>query len=204
MVELSKLSRAETSYYQINLMENRERTAKRYNLSKDEFESSRLTCSLFDSLRRGPNQKVIAYSLYGNEKHFFEKLKQLASKISKEFPGWTMRVYYDDQTVDPSVICQIECAKREASDQYLDNADLCNINKIPYDLESTWSAGYMHGMMWRWLPIGDSFVDVISSRDADSRIIQREIDSTNAWLKSNTLFHIMRGRSDIRNFLVLA
>ena len=47
--------------------------------------------------------------------------------------------------------------------------------------------------MWRWFPIGDSFVDVFSSRDTDSYIIQREIDSVNAWLESDKVGHIMRG-----------
>jgi hypothetical protein len=140
-------------------------------------------------------QKVISYSLYGNDSFYYEKLVNLTRIIDQKYPGWTMRVYYDDKTVDPSVICQIECAKREASDQYLDNADLCNINKIPYDLESTWSAGYMHGMMWRWLPIGDSFVDVFSSRDSDSYILDREVASVNKWLSSSTLFHVMRGKA---------
>ena len=47
-------------------------------------------------------------------------------------------------------------------------------------------------MMWRWFPIADDFVDFFSSRDTDSTLIQREIDSVNVWLNSNTLFHVMR------------
>ena len=48
-------------------------------------------------------------------------------------------------------------------------------------------------MMWRWLPIGDSFVDVFNSRETDSFILQRELDSVQYWLKSNKTDHIMRG-----------
>jgi hypothetical protein len=48
-------------------------------------------------------------------------------------------------------------------------------------------------MTWRYLPLGDSFVDFLSSRDIDSLLIQREIDSVNVWLESNTVFHAMRG-----------
>ena len=40
--------------------------------------------------------------------------------------------------------------------------------------------------------MADDFVDVFSSRDSDSNIIQREKDSVGEWLKSNNLFHIMR------------
>ena len=48
-------------------------------------------------------------------------------------------------------------------------------------------------MEWRWFPIGDIFVQVFSSRDSDSKIIQRELDSVDVWLKSNKSGHIMRG-----------
>ena len=48
-------------------------------------------------------------------------------------------------------------------------------------------------MTWRYLSLGDSFVDFMASRDIDSSLIEREIDSVNVWLNSNTLFHVMRG-----------
>lgn len=47
-------------------------------------------------------------------------------------------------------------------------------------------------MSWRWLPIGDNFVDFVASRDTDAWISQRELESVNVWLNSNTLFHVMR------------
>jgi hypothetical protein len=50
----------------------------------------------------------------------------------------------------------------------------------------------MHGMMWRWLPVGDSFVDYFASRDLDSSLIQREKDSVDEWLGEKKLFHVMR------------
>lgn len=51
----------------------------------------------------------------------------------------------------------------------------------------------MHGMTWRWLPIGDSFVDFVASRDTDAWISKRELDSVKVWMESNTVFHVMRG-----------
>ncbi len=50
-------------------------------------------------------------------------------------------------------------------------------------------------MTWRYLPLGDSFVEFMASRDIDSSLIEREIDSVNVWLNSNTLFHVMRGNT---------
>jgi len=100
---------------------------------------------------------------------------------------------------------------------FLDNVDFCNLEKIPghqnpffeyrswTDIiqekymnhiehnESYWSATYINSMMWRWFPINDPFVDVFMSRDSDSLIIQREVDSVNVWLQSNEVGHIMRG-----------
>ena len=49
-------------------------------------------------------------------------------------------------------------------------------------------------MTWRWLPIGDSFVDFVASRDTDAWISQRELDSVKVWMESNTVFHVMRGK----------
>ncbi len=58
----------------------------------------------------------------------------------------------------------------------------------------TWSAWYIHKMMWRWLPIGDDFVSIFSSRDLDSILHQREVDAVEFWMKSNKPAHIMRGK----------
>ncbi len=50
-------------------------------------------------------------------------------------------------------------------------------------------------MTWRWLPIGDSFVDFVASRDTDAWISKRELDSVKVWMESNTVFHVMRGNT---------
>ena len=61
-------------------------------------------------------------------------------------------------------------------------------------LSETWDASYMHAMKWRWLPIGDDFVRLFCSRDLDSLIYEREVDSVNAWLRDphQRAGHIMR------------
>ena len=102
-----------------------------------------------------------------------------------------MRVYFDD-TVDSSNICPIECLK-SGSGIFFDNVDFCNANRLPRHLYETWNASYMHAMMWRWLPIGESFVDVFLSRDTDSPILDREVSAVKEWLNSSNVIHIMRG-----------
>ena len=130
-----------------------------------------------------------------------------------------IRIFHDN-SIDTSIICQIEC---DVSRNSSSRVDFCNIEQMPYDLQKTWQAKYMHvcllscfkvignltqflislknnnnnyikkAMTWRYLSLGDSFVDFMASRDIDSSLIEREIDSVNVWLNSNTLFHVMRG-----------
>jgi len=175
-------------YYKVDQLVN-EKILKTYFLSKDQ----KLMCNKFSSLNRGINQKIVSFSLYGKDPFYSSKLMNLTRLIKKYYPNWLMRIYHDDTIVD-SVKCSIECQKDE-NDNLIDNSDFCHINKLPVSLlnEKTWSVS-IHKMMWRWLPIGDSFVDTFVSRDSDSLIIQREIDSVQVWLNSNKIGHIMRGK----------
>jgi len=120
-----------------------------------------------------------------------------------------MRIHHDN-SIDQSLKCVLECLKDE-NGNLLDNVDFCDIEKVPGhqtsqftfntdilqgtdpEIESRWSAAYMNAMKWRWLPISDPFVDAFMSRDADSLIIQREVDSVMVWLESDKVGHIMRG-----------
>ena len=164
---------------------------KSYNFKNQDIN---FTCDLYSLLKRGKNQKVIGLSLYGTDPLYYNLLKDITKSVKKMYPDWIVRVYYDE-TILKSTICDIECLKDE-DNKLIDNTDFCDINNLPLSLtdhDKTWSASYLHKAIWRWLPIGDSFVDIFSSRDTDSLIHQREIDSVNVWLKSNKIGHIMRG-----------
>jgi hypothetical protein len=155
------------------------------------------TCDAFNVLSRGLNQKVIAFSLYGQSSRYRKNLKQISLQIKKFYPGWIMRVYHDS-SVDENFICQIECLKDTEKNSLVNNAVFCDINQMQYNLHhvlrnNSFNADFIHGMKWRFLPIGDDFVDVFSSRDTDSLIIERELESVNVWLNSDKYAHIMRG-----------
>lgn len=154
-----------------------------------------LTCDLSNSLRRGKNQKVISYALYGKEDRYLRLLPNVSRQIKQYYPGWVMRVYHDS-SIPLKTKCELECLKDSKGD-YIDNVDFCNIESIPMkgDVNKFWNGSFIHAMMWRWLPIGDSYVDVFSSRDSDSIILQREVDASNQWLASDKPGHIMRGIS---------
>lgn len=127
-------------------------------------------------------------------------------RAAQHLPGWTIRVYHDS-SIDESVVCKKICLKQPAGslkdndtknetnhvDKYYDNIDFCDVEKLPYGFESTWSGVYMIPMSWRWLPLGDDMVDVFVSRDTDSCINEREKAAVDEWLASDTLFHVMRG-----------
>ena len=54
------------------------------------------------------------------------------------------------------------------------------------------SRTYVHSSMWRYLAIGDPFIDAFMSRDLDMEIFEREIMAVNEWLGSDKAGHIMR------------
>jgi hypothetical protein len=151
-------------------------------------ENLNLTCNLYNSLRRGKNQKVIAYSLYGQNQLYFRYLKNITKMIKHLYPDWIIRIYHDN-TILANIKCELECLQD-------DIIDFCNIEKLPMSLidsNLSWSTIYIHKMIWRFLPIGDSFVSIFNSRDTDSLILKRELDSVNYWLEStNKTVHIMR------------
>ena len=163
-----------------------------YTFNEDEVRKFTKTCDLYNVLRRGKHQKVIAYSLYGSNPKYSQNLEEIAELIRVKYPNYTSRVYYD-KSVPNDIRCRLEC-------QYSDVIDFCNIDQFTTDLNldketvnKPINVSYLHRSMWRFLAIGDSFIDVFMSRDSDSFFTDREIDSVNAWLNSNTIGHIMRG-----------
>ncbi len=118
-----------------------------------------------------------------------------------------MRVYHDS-SIKSTIKCDLECLKDETGN-LINNVDFCNVENMfghqnpqfnhgkwlekNTSSQATWSGIYIHAFIWRWFPIGDLFVNVFSSRDADAKILQREVDSVNVWLNSNKVGHIMRG-----------
>ena len=202
-----KLKPNESSYYVLasliqiaNNESYRDETKKRLvlNESIEELKREKSTCDLYNVLKRGKKQRVIAYSLYGTNKIYYERLELVLQQIRAKYTNYTARVYYD-KTVNETLRCYFEC-------KYRDVVDFCDVNhfstsvsgQLGIDDDSTAvvydDLSYMHKMMWRFTPIGDSFLDVFMSRDTDSFFIDRELDSVKEWLGSNNIAHIMRGK----------
>ena len=50
----------------------------------------------------------------------------------------------------------------------------------------------LFGMLWRFLPVLDPSVDLVVSRDLDSRLTTREQAAVQEWINTGLAFHVMR------------
>ena len=86
------------------------------------------------STSRGPGQKIVSYSYFGNSRDrmvdlkYFSQIRSRASEVrSKYGPDWTMRIYYDTDEDDDlgglAEMCGMWCD--------LDNLDLCDVRRLP-------------------------------------------------------------------------
>lgn len=115
-------------------------------------------------------KKIIAFSLWGdNPKYTIGLIKNL--DLAKEiYPGWICRVYCG-KSVPKKIIEEIK--KRE------------NQELVMMDEQGNWE-----GMFWRFFAAEDA--DIMISRDADSRLNNREKIAVEKWIESDKNFHIMR------------
>ena len=115
-----------------------------YEISKEVLDSSLLTCDKFNSLKRGPFQKIISYSLYGKSTKFYENIREIIDSATKYFPDWSIRIYHDG-SIHKQTICQFECYENKRNQLIV---DFCNIEELNIDL---------NGMYWRLFPLGIYF-----------------------------------------------
>ena len=150
--------------------------------------------------RRGPHQKVIAISIFGKESKVVDNpmyswetsvlkfLQPLAEEIRILLPQWILRVYVD--------FTGSQQFQRDFFQKF-SNIDICDMEKIPMFGSSVPS--FLPGRMWRFLPIFDPYVDYLLSRDLDSPITPREVDTINMWLSNDqekNFFYIARDHKE--------
>lgn len=118
------------------------------------------------------SKKIITFSLWGdNPKYTIGAIKNviLAKKI---YPDWICR-YYVGQSVPKDII---EVLKNHT------NTEIFEMDEV-----GNWS-----GMFWRFYPASEPDVEVMISRDVDSRLSFREKGAVDEWINSDKGFHIMR------------
>lgn len=117
-------------------------------------------------------KKIIAFSLWGDSPKYTVGALKNAQIASHLFPEWICRFYVGNSTPD-SVIETLS---------KLNNVEVVKIEK----------PGGWEGSVWRFLAVADSEVEIVLSRDTDSRLSQRERDAVYDWLASGKSLHVMR------------
>ena len=115
--------------------------------------------------------KIVAYSLYGNNPRYMDGALANSKLINEFFPGWKMRVYYD-QSVPEYVLEFLHAREVELVD--MSNDTLSN------------------KMVWRFLPSGEADLERFVSRDIDARLSEREAAAVREWEESDLPFHVLR------------
>jgi hypothetical protein len=121
--------------------------------------------------------RVISFSLWGNsDKYCIGALKniQLARTI---YPGWEVWLYLPGLPIHPIV-------------SYLQGAQVhgVDVSHVVMKLEPEGFEGWK-GMFARFQPAFDPHVEVMISRDCDSRLSLREKAAVDEWIESDKGFH---------------
>lgn len=126
-------------------------------------------------------KKIFVFALWGDSSTYWIGSKKNIDLIRKYYPGWICRFYIDEN-------CDVNL---------IDSIQGDNVEKIlmstPGHIYSPENYRFDHpGLFWRFIPLGESDVEIVISRDSDSRISEREFSAIDQWLKSKKDFHIMR------------
>jgi hypothetical protein len=119
-------------------------------------------------------KKVISFSVWGDNTKYLSGINENIKLVKQYYSDYECWFYIHEPTVPKHII------------ELINNYDNC---KIIYKNDSLQKG---KPMMWRFEAIDDPDVEIMLSRDLDSRIYEREVIAVNEWLQSGKLFHIMR------------
>jgi hypothetical protein len=115
--------------------------------------------------------KLITFSLWGNDPKYCIGAVKNSALSPHIYPDWKCRFYVGAST----------------NKYYVEELEKNNAEVIRMDEQGDWS-----GMFWRFVPAFEDNVEVMISRDTDSRLSKRERYAVDEWLESDKGFHIMR------------
>jgi len=117
-------------------------------------------------------KKVISFSLYGDLDKYCLGMLESIEIINEKYSDWEIYIYYNN--IPEKILFILKIKK---------NVKLFECLTKGYKWE---------GMFWRFYPIENTKIDIFISRDADSRINDREMNLVNNWIESDKCFHIIR------------
>lgn len=116
-------------------------------------------------------KRVIAFSLWGGSPKYCIGAVKNARAAKIFYPGWESW-FYCGKSVPFDII---ESLKKEGA------------RVIEKGEKEDWTSTF-----WRFEPIADPEVEMMISRDTDSRLSVRESTAVQTWIQSGLLFHVMR------------
>ncbi len=117
-------------------------------------------------------KKVISFSLWGDKPMYTVGAVKNADLALEVYPGWICR-YYVGKSVPLDIVNSL--------------IERGNTEVFVMSEQGDWTS-----MFWRFYAASDPEVDVMLSRDTDSRLTVREKAAVDDWLSGDKLFHIMR------------
>ena len=117
-------------------------------------------------------KKIISFCLWGNNPKYTKGAIENADIATELYPSWTCR-YYVGKSTPPKIVQEL--TKRKNTEIFIMNE------------EGNWS-----GMFWRFFPASEPDVELMISRDTDSRLSLRERWAVEEWINSDKSFHVMR------------
>jgi hypothetical protein len=132
-------------------------------------------------------KKVISFSLWGNNPTYNIGAIKNAEIAKDAYPDFECWFYIHKDTVPQEIIDTLDSFTNTKI--IFKTGDVNNENCKP--------------RMWRYEPIDDLEVELVLSRDTDTRILLREKLAVDEWVQSNKLFHIMRDHPH-HDFCILA
>jgi len=114
-------------------------------------------------------KKLISFTLYGNDPKYVEGMYRNIELKEQFYPDWEVMVFHDNSVAgDVIEKLGLRAALRNVSDYRIFPAS------------------------WRFLAYDENDVERFISRDADSRLSQREAGAVAEWEDSEKVLHIMR------------
>jgi hypothetical protein len=127
-------------------------------------------------------KNVVGFSLWGDNPIYWKGALENILLVKQYLPGWFIHFFVDQK-------CQkdlVETLKDEITEVKLVDSHFLGNTLNSLSIHSH------QGMFWRFMSSLDEDVDIFLSRDCDSRISNREVQSINEWINSSKRFHIMR------------
>lgn len=117
-------------------------------------------------------RRLIAFSLWGQDPKYTVGAVRNARLARTVYPGWVCR-FYVGATTPGEVVERLRATE--------------GVEVVPREDADGWRAS-----VWRFLAAAEPDVEVMISRDTDSRLGARERAAVDEWLASDRDFHIMR------------